>query len=434
MKMKIKHHISAIKKKGVNELFRKIRVLSIMILEITWFVLFLPFATCIIFVMRSLSTYLIIRLDRLRSWRIGHYADNPDLYLCERKNRINHDSVKTLDIWFDRTKPCNFQLRIMLKRVIHIYPRWLVQPVHILNNWIPGGDKHNIPATACDNIDILNLIHNSCSSSHFEFTTEEEDRGKIELKKIGIKHKSKFVCLIVRDSAYLEQQRIDNYTGVDWKYHDYRDTEIHNYELAAKELTKNGYYVIRMGAKVNTEFNTNDPMIIDYATNGMRSDFMDIYLGAKCEFCISTSTGYDSVPRLFRRPVVIVNQPHVERFYSWLSDAVTIFQKVRDVNTGKYLSLKSIIESGIGAFGATNEFVENGVELIENTPEEIKDAVVEMILRTSGKWNDTWFDDEVRYQIESIYSESKLNGKILSRFGTVFLKENLYLLEDSYVE
>ena len=68
------------------------------------------------------------------------------------------------------------------------------------------------------------------------------------------------------------------------------------------------------------------------------------------------------------------------------------------------------------------------------TPEEIKDAVVEMILRTSGKWNDTWFDDEVRYQIESIYSESKLNGKILSRFGTVFLKENLYLLEDSYVE
>ena len=57
-----------------------------------------------------------------------------------------------------------------------------------------------------------------------------------------------------------------------------------------------------------------------------------------------------------------------------------------------------------------------------------------MILRTSGKWNDTWFDDEVRYQIESIYSESKLNGKILSRFGTVFLKENLYLLEDSYVE
>ena len=57
-----------------------------------------------------------------------------------------------------------------------------------------------------------------------------------------------------------------------------------------------------------------------------------------------------------------------------------------------------------------------------------------MIFRTTGKWNDTWFDDFVRYQIESIYSNSKLNGKILSRFGTVFLKDNLYLLEDNYVQ
>ena len=96
--------------------------------------------------------------------------------------------------------------------------------------------------------------------------------------------------------------------------------------------------------------------------------------------------------------------------------------------------LKSIIDSGIGAYGTSYQFVENGVELIENTPEEIKDAVIEMILRTSGKWNDAWFDDEVRYQIESIYSESKLNGKILSRFGSAFLKDNLYLLEDNNVK
>jgi putative glycosyltransferase (TIGR04372 family) len=427
--MRIIHHISAIKKKGSKEFFRKTRVLKILIIEITWFIIFLPFSICVLFIIRALSPILIIRLDRLRSWRIGHYADNPDLYLCEKKNGINHGSIRTLDIWFDRTKPCNFQLRIMLKRVINIYPRWLVQPVHILNNYLPGGEKHNIPKTTCDNVDVLNLIHNSCSSSHFEFTTEEEDRGKIELKKIGIKYKSKFVCLIVRDSAYLEHQKIENSTGVDWSYHDYRDTEIHNYELAINELVKNGYYVIRMGVKVNTKLSTKHPMIIDYATNGMRSDFMDIYLGAKCEFCISTSTGYDSVPRLFRRPVVIVNQPHVERFYSWLSDAVTIFQKVRDVNTGKYLSLKSIIESGIGAFGTTNEFVENGVELIENTPEEIKDAVVEMMLRLNGKWHDNWYDSQARSSVESIYSKSELNGKILSRFGTAFLKDNLYLLE-----
>jgi len=431
--MRIIHHLFAIKKKGPKEFYRKVRLLKILLIEITWFAFFLPFSICAIFVIKALSPYVIIRLSPLRSWRIGHYVSNSELYLYERKNGINQGSIRTVDVWFDETKPCNLQFRIMLSRVINIYPRCLVQPVYILNNWLPGAYKYNIPKTVCSDRDVLNLIDGANFSNYFEFTDEEEARGEIELEKLGINNKSKFVCLAVRDSAYLAHQKNENSTGVDWSYHDYRDTEIKTYELAAKELVKNGYYVVRMGAKVNTKMNTNDPMIIDYASNGMRSDFMDVYLGAKCVFCISTSTGYDAIPRLFQKPLCIVNQPHVEWFYSWLPDTITIFQKVKDVKTGKYLSLKTIIDSGIGAYGKSHQFIENGVELIENTPEEIKDAVLEMISRTSGKWNDTWFDDVVRHQIEFIYIDSKINGKILSRFGTEFLKDNLYLLEDNYV-
>lgn len=66
-----------------------------------------------------------------------------------------------------------------------------------------------------------------------------------------------------------------------------------------------------MGSAVSKVFKVDNPKIIDYATNGMRSDFMDIYLAAKCLFCISTGLGFDAVPTVFRRPVVYVNHTPV---------------------------------------------------------------------------------------------------------------------------
>jgi putative glycosyltransferase (TIGR04372 family) len=44
-----------------------------------------------------------------------------------------------------------------------------------------------------------------------------------------------------------------------------------------------------MGEIVKKKIKTKNPMIIDYATNGMRTELLDIYLAAKCDFCIYPS-------------------------------------------------------------------------------------------------------------------------------------------------
>ena len=46
-------------------------------------------------------------------------------------------------------------------------------------------------------------------------------------------------------------------------------------------------------------------MIIGYAylQKNKRTEFMDIYLGANCEFCISTMCGFDAIPYIFRKPI-----------------------------------------------------------------------------------------------------------------------------------
>lgn len=54
---------------------------------------------------------------------------------------------------------------------------------------------------------------------------------------------------------------------------------IGNYVSAAQLLVRRGYHIIPMGAIVEECLPVSHPMIIDYATNGMR-DFMDIYLSA----------------------------------------------------------------------------------------------------------------------------------------------------------
>ena len=57
-----------------------------------------------------------------------------------------------------------------------------------------------------------------------------------------------------------------------------------------------------MGKIVDKKFDIQSDYIIDYANNPLRSDFMDIYLGAKCLFCLTTQTGYDGVIKSSENP------------------------------------------------------------------------------------------------------------------------------------
>ena len=62
-----------------------------------------------------------------------------------------------------------------------------------------------------------------------------------------------------------------------------------------------------MGSTVHKKMDYKDKKFIDYPFLNYKNFFLDIYLMSKCEFCITTGTGMDSVPALFRRPIISVN-------------------------------------------------------------------------------------------------------------------------------
>lgn len=423
----IKRQVKQIQQGGSLVLLRKIKLFATKSYYIPIYILAIP----AVLIIRLIKPWLLVRLGGLHSTRIGHFAANTELYLCERAAGVNVPNQRHIDIFYMGGKPvCNQQLATMWKRVLRIWPAWLVAPIDQINRLIPSGESHEIGKNANSDRDILNLLDRV--PPHLQFTAEETARGEDGLRAMGIPAGVPFVCLAVRDSAYLASQL----GSIDFSYHDYRDSDVQNYVLAAEALANRGYYVIRMGAKVREPINSTHTNIIDYATNGMRSDFMDIYLGSKCEFCITVGTGYDAVPYIFRRPIVYVNLVPVAYLPTFRAQYIGIFKHHIDSTSNNELSLSEIFIRGVGFCMRSSDYKAKGVTLVENTPQEIRNVVIESAERIAGTWKEHPADNSVQRSFWEIYlayvvkdsAGKPLHGEIRGRFGAAYLRDNPHWL------
>lgn len=417
----IERQIVQIRQGGRAVLFRKMKLFFCILYKLPLFIIAIP----AVVVIKLIKPWLLVRWGELPSPRLGHFAANTELYLCERDAGINLPGQRHIDIFCMEQPISNQQLAKMWKRIIRVWPAWILSPIRLVNRLIPGGVIYEIGHNTQHDRDVHNLLDRF--PPHLKFTAEEEARGEAGLRMMGIPAGTPFVCLIVRDSAYL-----DAHQSKDWNYHNYRDSHIRNYVLAAEELAERGCFVIRMGAKVHDAIKSNHPKVIDYATNGMRSDFMDIYLGAKCNFCISVGTGFDAVPLIFRRPIVYVNMVPLGYLVTFRTQFIGITKHHFSVKKGRKLTLREIFTQDVGFSLRTSNYESKGIQLVENTPEEIRDVVIEMAERLNGTWQPETNDDALQRRFWEIYPihaqdpyyGGPLHGKIRARFGAKFLRDN----------
>tara|TARA_B100000686_G_scaffold176953_1_gene183928 strand:- start:809 stop:2110 length:1302 start_codon:yes stop_codon:yes gene_type:complete len=428
--MNLGKHIDQIKNGGLITVLKKLRTLAFLILQIPIYLISIPSVILI----RLIKPWYLIRWDGLTSSRIGHFATDTELYSCKREAKINEPAQKYIDIFFLKSKYiCNKQLEKMLRRNLKIIPAFFLLPLFRINRFfnlfIKGGDQHEIGINPNEDRDVYNIVNKY--KPHISFTEEEEQRGKKILNNFGIPENSKFVCLAVRDSAYLDRQK--DYNKIrSFAYHNYRDGNIEKYVLAAEELAKRGYYVFRMGAKVHRALKSSNPKIIDYANSKMRSDFMDIYLGAKCTFCISTWLGFDAIPFVFRKPIAFIFLPFGHLKAENEKDLLITKHHINKINK-KNLNISEIFSSKVALSFSSEEYEKNNIELKENTPEEIKDFVIEMDERINNNWKETEEDIFLQNKFWSVFKDNlnKLNLKnpiynikIKAKFGAKFLRDN----------
>ena len=436
--LNLNKHFVQIRKGGLKVIIKKLRSFIYLLLQIPFYLMSIP----LVFIIRLIKPWYLVRWHEIESGAMGYFTATTELYCCEKDAGINTPTQRFVDIFCLRKNVCNKQLEKMWRRVLIILPRWLLIPLFRVNRFCnmftSGGNDHEIGYNTKRDQDVHNLIDKF--PVHISFTDEEELKGKEILNKFGVPEDAKFICLNVRDSGYLSRRHEDHEYMGRLNAHNFRNADINKYILAAEELARRGYYVFRMGIKVFEPLKLSNPKIIDYANSEMRSAFMDIYLGAKCFFCISTRAGFDGIPFIFRRPIVSLCVPLVLIFTS-STKYLSIVKHHKYKKNQKELTISEIFSSSVATSFYTNGFDQNGVELWENSPEEIRDLAIEMDDRLNGNWNETKEDILLQEKFWSIFEEntkrldpkiilnsamSKIpnHGKIKARFGAKFLKEN----------
>ena len=308
--------------------------------------------------------------------RIGHLAIEPELLLSLRDV---HPPVRSRTLFYSRGPVANEFLVSMWRRVLPFGPAWLLHPMWVANVRFPWLD---LGARGWDELH-FDLRHLDRTTPHLSFTEAELERGQQLLRSLGVEPGAPFVCLSVRDEAYLSQR----VPTKDWTYHDYRDSDIATYGGLAQTLADAGLTVLRMGAVVAAPLVSSDPRVIDYASSGLRSDFGDVYLFAHCSMSISSSTGVDSLAMAFRRPMGIVNLPGTGGLQLGQSLRLVMFKDLVDLATGEPLALLDARRPEAMAAYRTDTFAGLGVRLVDNSPEQLAAFGREMLLMAAGGWH-----------------------------------------------
>ena len=113
----------------------------------------------------------------------------------------------------------------------------------------------------------------------------------------------------------------------------------------------------------------------------------------------------------------------------WCSKDLFLPKKLWSADGRRFLTYREILSSDIGRFARDEQFVQSGIEVVDNTPEEISSLVLEMEQRLAGRWQTTEEDEELRARFWALFPPHYPNRAYRSRVGAEFLRQNRDLLD-----
>jgi putative glycosyltransferase (TIGR04372 family) len=193
---------------------------------------------------------------------------------------------------------------------------------------------------------------------------------KTYLVSLGVPENAWYVCLHVREGGFHQQ----------WNalYPTMRDAIIHDYYSAIEHIVKAGGWVIRMGDSSMKPLPTM-PNVIDYAHSPFKTACADILLAASCRFFLGTNSGFATISAIYKVPCALSNWVPVG-WPLWPTQDLMIPKLFRDKTSGQFLTLEQIFERGVAFIQNWSDLPEN-IELVANTPEEIRQLTIEMLSR-----------------------------------------------------
>lgn len=173
--------------------------------------------------------------------------------------------------------------------------------------------------------------------------------------------------------------------GPDMAYHAYRTATIGAYRPSICRLIEAGYRVIRIGEPGMGTLDLPPDAYVNVPDWADRNPAVDMFVVARCAFGLAQNSGPIWVAGAFGRPVLRTNAPfeHLNLPYN---DDLTLFKHYRTTGSTEPMRYREILDAGIPAMLRSEDLVEAGYEILENTPEELLAATEEMLSRADGAW------------------------------------------------
>ncbi|MCA3262829.1 MAG: TIGR04372 family glycosyltransferase [Telmatospirillum sp.] len=285
------------------------------------------------------------------------------------------------------------------------------------------------------------------------FNEEEHRKGMALLAGLGLARGS-YVCMHARDPAYglsyfsqlwlsrgiaaeaatLRADETERNLGQRSRNSDFRD-----YAAALLVLEKRGLKGVRVGAKVATDYTEVLPNLVDFAGRerarlGPDGEFADLYLMAHCAFFVGTTTGVTGCAFTFSRPIALVNHfPWMLAFIPPIENSLHIPRLVRK-KSGDILSFAKLIDIGTNwRLTYDDTYLDReSLEVLDNTPEELADAVTEMCDRVAGAFVPCDGDADLQARFALLAGPAMPQDPLNAKVGCAFLRRHAELLADRH--
>ncbi|MAZ07567.1 MAG: hypothetical protein CMM99_03800 [Rickettsiales bacterium] len=211
-------------------------------------------------------------------------------------------------------------------------------------------------------------------------------------KKIENIINSKYILFSNRDSAF--KKKI--HPLEDFSYHDYRNEKLSTYEKAIKKYNKysNSELFVRFGSIVDKKI--TNKKIFNYPQSHFRSEDNDLLLMKNCYFYAGTGSGPDMLALNYQKPIVYINWHHIPNLYCFRGNIIVIFKKIFNLSTNKFLTFSSLMDPNfrnshsnipVGLYNKSIQYKNAKLKIINNSSDEIYNAMIEMDLLLRKKLN-----------------------------------------------
>lgn len=362
-------------------------------------------------VIRVVNLFRPIQLGSINAGRLGHLVFDVEMFLAEREIGAPGYRKEVVDLryfWTAGLPISNHLILELWRPLFTVGPRWILQPVDVWNHRIPGGTKTQVPWRKGPNqLNQHNDLHRALSRTapHLPVTNEHFDLASKILADIrpGFDLRQPYVCIHVRDESYFNEHQPHN------RDDETRNANIADYESAISFLVSKGIHVVRMGAIVRDSLTLQHDQVWDYASDGSRSELLDLVLPARCMFFISTLSGPDKIAQLFRRPVLFTNLAPLKGISLWMTDSLVTPKRLRK-NGGQFLDWSTVFSTDTFTLNQSQLAV-RGIQLISNSSQEILMSVEEMLARLNHDYSTSTSTEQNWQQLlNSVPSYLKAGG------------------------